>query len=160
MDVQSMLLDSGLFQGVDEETLQFLVDNCSVDVFEDGEDIFKEGDTEPIGMYIIGGGGVIITTSLAEEDKKRLSKEQDYFLTSLSTGDTFGEMSIIDRGPRSATARAAGLTSVCFIPETLFQQLVEQDPRAAYIITRNISILVTRRLREANFAFKHEALLG
>lgn len=160
MDIQSILVDSGLFQGVDEETMQYLVDNCIVDVFEDGEVIFKEGETDPIGVFVIGGGGVIITTALAEEDKKRLNKEQDFFLTSLSSGDTFGEMSIIDRGPRSATARAAGLTSVCFIPETLFQQLVERDPRAAYLITRNIAIIVTRRLREANYAFKHEALLG
>ena len=160
MDVRSILEESGLFVGIDELTWEFLVDQCQADVYEDGEIIFKEGDTEPKGMYILGGGTVIITTELVEENEDKQSEHQDYFLTSLTPFDTFGEMSIIDKGPRSANARASGLTSVVFLPDVVFDVLVEKNPMAAFVITKNIAILVTKRLREANFAFKHEALLG
>ena len=62
--------------------------------FEQGHVLFHEGD-EGEDMYIIQSGSVAI--------KKRV-KDGETTLAVLEKGDFFGEMAILERLPRSATA--------------------------------------------------------
>ena len=161
MDILSVLANSGIFNRVSEETLETLAKTCEVQVFEDGEVIFREGEIEPRGLFVLAGGEVIVTTELVEKlTDENSSEKKEFFITSLHPGDTFGEISILDSGPRSATTKASGLTTVCFIPEKSILGLVETDTMACYYITLNISRIVCNRLREADFAFKYKSLLG
>ncbi len=87
--------------------------------FADGEVIFRPGDT-PDCMYFIRGGGV--TVSCVEDSIEIL-------LASLKAGDFFGEMSLLDGKPRSATVKAPGDVVVESVSR---EQLAEQvrDPAA------------------------------
>jgi len=161
MDILSVLSNSGIFEKVNEETLTSLAKKCEVQVFEDGETIFSEGSLEPRGLYILAGGEVLVTTELVEKGGlDGATEKREFFITSLHPGDTFGEISILDSGPRSATTRSNGLTTVCFIPEKAIFDLLDTDTLAIYHITLNIARIVCNRLREADFAFKYKSLLG
>jgi CRP-like cAMP-binding protein len=62
----------------------------------------------------------------------------------LGPGDYFGEMALIDGGPRTATVRAASALRVLVINNYEFSRVLLTSPRIAVKLLRNI----TRRLRD------------
>jgi CRP/FNR family cyclic AMP-dependent transcriptional regulator len=66
--------------------------------YSDGEVVFRRGDP-PGGMYVIRAGKVAVLR--AEDDAEPT-------LATLKAGDFFGEMSLFDGKPRSATVKAVG----------------------------------------------------
>ncbi len=101
-----------------------------------GEYIFKEGDIGEV-MFIIHKGKVNITKRTDEGEK---------VLVTLSAGDFFGEMAIIDKAPRSASA-IAGEETVCIVlDEELFEQQMQRNAKIVKKILKNMSA----RLRAMN----------
>lgn len=90
--------------------------------YADGEVICRQGE---IGdrMYVIQAGQA---TVIREVDGT------DIFLAELTTGDFFGEMSLFDRSPRSATVRAKGRAHVLTLDKRTFLRGVHEDPSLAY----------------------------
>ncbi len=85
--------------------------------FADGQVIFHQGDASG-DMYVIRDGAV--TVSRTEDGTETV-------LATLKAGDFFGEMSLFDGKPRSATVKAAGDVIVESVSK---EQLAEQvnDP--------------------------------
>jgi CRP-like cAMP-binding protein len=100
--------------------------------FEAGEAIFDEG-SQGEKMYVVYSGRVDI-----EREGKVIEE--------LSAGDSFGEMSLIDGAPRSATARAKTNCEVAPITEKAFLLLVHETPIFALTLMHNLA----DRLRRAN----------
>src|SRR3972149_3342292 len=67
----------------------------------------------------------------------------------LGRGDFFGEMSLIDGAPRSATVDAATGMRLLVVGQREFWQLLSTVPS----ITRRIMAAMAERLREANAAY-------
>jgi CRP/FNR family transcriptional regulator, cyclic AMP receptor protein len=63
----------------------------------------------------------------------------------LSGGDHFGEISLIDGKPRSATVTATTPLTTLAIPYVVFQSLLDDDPTCA----RGLLTVLCARLREA-----------
>lgn len=104
--------------------------------FETDEYIFREGDSGNCA-YIIDSGRVEV--SLERESRKSV-------IATLSQGDILGEMAIIDRLPRTGSARAIEPTVVTEIPVDYFSHKLEQsDP-----IVRMFLRLVMARYRDVN----------
>jgi CRP-like cAMP-binding protein len=64
-------------------------------------------------------------------------------LESVGPGGMFGEMALIDGGPRSAAALASEATEAAMIDKAMFLQLVREEPGFALHIMR----LLTDRIR-------------
>lgn len=101
-----------------------------------GSTIFREGDNGE-EMFIIQAGQVRISKSTNEGEKT---------LVILSEGDFFGEMAVIDSGPRSATATAVTETKCIVLNQAVFEQTMQNNIHIVQKILRNMS----SRLREAN----------
>ncbi|MBT4486378.1 MAG: EAL domain-containing protein [Rhodospirillaceae bacterium] len=87
--------------------------------FEAGEVIFRSGD-DARDAYIIESGKVAVSDSV---DGKNIQ------IAELGAGEIFGEMSMIDDAPRSATVTAIEATEVIVIQRSRFQQpIVTADP--------------------------------
>lgn len=101
-----------------------------------GELVFREGDlgTE---MFIIHEGQIEIVQSLGEDEK---------VLTVLEKGDFFGEMSILEDLPRTASARVAADAKLLQINSATFSQMLRDNPEIAVRMMRKLS----RRLRETD----------
>jgi CRP-like cAMP-binding protein len=104
--------------------------------FTAGQVIFAEGE---IGseMFIIESGKVRIS---------KHSKDVEKTLVLLESGDFFGEMAVIDKGPRSATATAVEDTRCIVLNEELFEQQMQNNARIVKKILKNMS----SRLRDAD----------
>ncbi len=82
--------------------------------FQAGDAIFHEGDSGD-AMYVILEGEVEI--SIGGE-----------FVETLTTGEPFGEMALIDQTPRLVTAIAKANTVLASIPLKRFLYMVEETP--------------------------------
>ncbi len=95
--------------------------------------------TPGAGMYIIESGSADV---LLETGQDRVLK-----LATLSDGQFFGEMSLLDGSPRAATVVATEATRAIgfFSPDLM--DLIEHSPQLGFKITLKISQLMSDRLR-------------
>lgn len=110
-----------------------------------GTDIFKEGDPGD-GVYVVRTGLVEISVRLADGQRCVLSR--------VAPGDVFGEMSLLDNLPRSATATAEQETTVYFVPRAAMVELLGRSPELSMTLVQEVS----GRLREFNRQYVRELL--
>ena len=104
--------------------------------YADGESVCIQGERGDC-LYVIQSG----TLAVVREDG---GTEME--LAELKAGDIFGEMSIFDREPRSATVRAKGKAQVLTLDKRGFLRRVHEDPSLAFRILESMS----RRIRSLN----------
>jgi CRP-like cAMP-binding protein len=104
--------------------------------FDKGHVLFHEGD-DGEEMYIIQSGRVAI---------KKKVREGEATLAVLEKGDFFGEMSILERMPRSASAEVVEDGDLIVISGEIFGDMIKANPEIAVRMLRKYSI----RLRETN----------
>jgi CRP/FNR family transcriptional regulator, cyclic AMP receptor protein len=97
--------------------------------FEEGEVIFREGDPGE-AMYVVVEGKVEL-------------RIRDKVVEKVGPGGVIGEMALIDRAPRVATATALTDCRLAAIPEKRFLFMVQQTPHFSLQILR----VVVERLR-------------
>ncbi|MBI9097239.1 MAG: cyclic nucleotide-binding domain-containing protein, partial [Spirochaetaceae bacterium] len=100
-----------------------------------GNTIFREGDTGS-QMFLIVEGEV--------EIRKKTTEKSTTTLATLKKGDFFGEMAMVERKPRSATAIAATGCRLLALDQNAFMTLIEQNSDFA---VRMIKVLATRLRR-------------
>ena len=106
--------------------------------YKKGGVVFQEGSRGK-EMYVINSGRIKIV--------KKDSKDTDQELSILESGDIFGEMALIDQGPRSATAIAVDDdTSLIELDRTRFMYLIRHQPEFALIVMG----ILCERVREKN----------
>ena len=106
------------------------------------ESLFRQ--MEPgAGMYIIINGDVKIQLEQGDAAPK--------VLVTLSTGDFFGEMALLDESPRSAGAVTASnqVELISFFRSDL-QKLIDEYPAIGAKILWNIGKVISARLRKGN----------
>ncbi|HRI86612.1 MAG TPA: cyclic nucleotide-binding domain-containing protein [Candidatus Hydrogenedentes bacterium] len=123
-----------LFNGLDAEDVAKIFSKGMTMEVEKGNVLFYQGTTGN-QMYVVLGGRIDLF-----DGKKHL--------TSLRTGDLFGEMAVILNEPRSASAVAGETSRVFVLSETVFEKLMTK--RAAIRILLNIIGVMARRIREMN----------
>jgi CRP-like cAMP-binding protein len=102
-----------------------------------GKIIFSEGDFGS-EMYVIIQGEVEIS--------KRTSMETSKTLIVLKKGDIFGEMAVIERKPRSATAIALSDVKLLALDQSLFFSMIERNSDFAVKVVKVLS----ERIRRSN----------
>ncbi len=71
-------------------------------------------------------------------------------IATLRPGRTYGEMSLIDHQPRSATAVAQQDSQLLIIDKAQFAQLSEDHPRLALTIALKIAYFLSQNLRKTS----------
>jgi len=74
-------------------------------------------------------------------------------LATIGTSGSFGEMSVFDPGPTSATVRASGEVEVWRITAENMERLHETKPKVAYRLVSRICSCLAHRLRALNDKF-------
>jgi CRP-like cAMP-binding protein len=81
------------------------------------------------------------------EGKVRLHKEET-FITSLKGGDHFGEMALVDRAPRSASATAEGGARLIIIRRKDFYDIIRNESKLSVKLLWSFVQVLTQRLRK------------
>jgi CRP/FNR family cyclic AMP-dependent transcriptional regulator len=126
-----------LFDGLAPAQLAQIAEHARERTYRAGSAIVHQDDPGET-FYVILRGTVKISTTLPDGN--------EVFLAVLATGDTVGEMSLIDATGRSADVITQEETTLLSIDRSVFDQLAGSGP----IFTRNIMRILSRRLRLAN----------
>jgi CRP-like cAMP-binding protein len=126
---QLILVD--VFAGLPAVAVDGLLDRGSTMTYPAGGVIVREGATES-GFQLLLTGSADVSVG-------------DQVVNSLAAGDFFGEISLIDGAPRSATVTATAPSKVFRISPLQFHELVDDDPAAL----RALLLTVCARLRHA-----------
>ncbi len=143
-DLIKLLKTVELFEGLSDEQLRRLAEISREERYERGDEIFAQGD-EGDKVYIIRRGQVEVVI----DRRSGAPRSQIY----LGQGQIFGEMALVDMGPRSATVRCIRDGTVLdVIKRGDFIRLCEEDTAIGYIVMRNMAADLSFKLRHYNLA--------
>jgi len=118
------------FAGMSTEHLALVARVARRRRFRAGQVVIEENSAADT-FFIIRTGRVRIT--------KRLETGEEMLLAEEGPGGFFGEMALLDEGPRSATARAVEPASLLEISRDDFKVLLDKAPLLAYAMMRVLS---------------------
>ncbi len=144
MQKPELLQAVSLFEGLSESDLRELAEQVVERPFRAGDVIFDQGDIGT-AMYVVASGHVNI--HLPGEHSRRIS------LKDIAKGEFFGELSLFDHQPRSASALATTDVVLLELTAETLSAYLERRPRAAMAILRTM----TQRLRETNTLLSERA---
>jgi CRP-like cAMP-binding protein len=132
----------GLFGGLDSETLSTLAERLEVSMASPGQLLAREGDSAA-EMFVVLNGEL--------EVFKSRSDGHDVRVALFGPGDWFGDMSLLDVQPRSASVRAVAPTHLLHMKaRDVRVHLYDRDIHAYAIFIMNLAREMSRRLRVAN----------
>jgi CRP-like cAMP-binding protein len=128
---EDLLRDVELFHGLSQRHLKGLAGVSRVVEHPAGHVIAQEG-LGSLALHVIVEGEAVVS-----RDGRELGR--------LGSGDYFGEISLLDGRPRSASVTAVTPMTVLALPQRAFQALVEDDPE----FLRQLLVALCGRLRAA-----------
>jgi CRP/FNR family transcriptional regulator, cyclic AMP receptor protein len=148
-----------LFKRLEPDELEQLASRVEQVNFQPGATIFSENDKGD-ALYVVHSGTVRIW--VLDEDAEPVT------LTELKEGGFFGELAVLDRGPRSTNASAIDNTTLHRLSSDDFQQFLLGHPEASIDVIceigarmRQTNMLVTTRVtRNINAEMEEKATLG
>ena len=140
MDASTVDLLKGveLFSELNEEQLGMIANLVIVKNFNRDETVVLEGDDSVQALYLIATGSVQVYMTGIDG--------RETILSFLERGDFFGEMSLIDGEPRSASVRTVTDAKLLVIHRESFLSLIRKSPEIAMALMSELC----KRLRKAN----------
>ncbi len=135
-----------LFSGLTEQQLDALAAGSARRSYPKGRTIVSEGEPSQ-SMYILLAGRAKVQRSDAEG--------KEVILAVLGSGEFFGEMSLIDDSPRSASVITLESCEFMAVSKDAFKTMLQQSPEVSMAVMRGL----VRRLREADKKIETLALL-
>ena len=148
------LAKAEIFQGLTPEELKIFYQSSQKVTFEKTAPVIEKGQVGS-ALYIILKGqfevdlplGVSVPQQAGGSVERRTSKVQ---LNTLQTGDCFGEYSLIDEQPASASVVATQTGDLIKITKPAFEAVLQSNDRLAKTVYANILRILIRRLRKLN----------
>ncbi len=134
----SQLREIGLFGALPDDVLEHLCVTLKTVRVAPGTAIFREGDPGR-ELFVVLEGEMEVT--------KKSRRGRDTRVAIFGPSDAFGEMSIIDMQPRSATVRALGPGRLLRVSSEDMDALYRFDLKSYTLIVLNIAREMSRRLR-------------
>jgi CRP/FNR family transcriptional regulator, cyclic AMP receptor protein len=135
------LREIGLFGALSDDVLEYLATALPVEVIAPGDAVFHEGEQAREMFVVLGGECEVL---------KKGKRGGEARVALLGPGDWFGEMSILDVQPRSASVVAVAPTRLIRITSEALDGLYRKDLKSYSLIVLNIARELSRRLRVAD----------
>ncbi len=144
-EVKDFLKNIEMFIGLSEAMLTEVTKLCRPQSYAADSTII-ERNSAPSHLYLIREGTVKIITALQDEN----AASTEGVVVTLGTGQSFGEMGLVDNGARSATVTAATPVDLLAINCDQFRNLCEANTDLGYQVMRNIAADLSFKLRNRN----------
>lgn len=140
--VQNLLATSPLFRPLDRDQRVELARRFVAHDVAAGVDVLREGE-QGTGLYVLLSG---------EVDVWKRDGNEKVLLATLGAGELFGEISLVQAVPTTASVTAASQVTVLFLPREVFQRLVAAFPAIRdYVETLSDERLMDLRLTMSQF---------
>jgi diguanylate cyclase (GGDEF)-like protein len=134
----SLLSSVGIFSLLSPDEIERVASHLATVELADGQTLFHEGD-EGNDLYILIDGTACVGIRLPDGEDREIAR--------FAPGDFFGEMSIFDNAPRSATCRALSKSTLYSLSKDAFADIITDNPRIALKLMYRMLNVTTQRLR-------------
>ncbi|MFC1745420.1 cyclic nucleotide-binding domain-containing protein [Candidatus Riflebacteria bacterium] len=138
--------DIPIFSGLADPDLEKIQGITYEHIFNPGEYLFKQGDIGD-AFYIIKAGNIDILKIDAASGEEKV-------IVSLSPGEFFGEMALIEGAPRNASARAVTEATMLVVKKSDFEMLLRLN---SFVALKIMSELSTRLHGEDSIAVQEKS---
>jgi CRP/FNR family cyclic AMP-dependent transcriptional regulator len=144
------LKQTDIFHGFTPTQLELVANLCSETDFDQGEIIFYENsDRDELYIIIQGKVDILIHPNLISDHPE--SEMEPITIARLKKGQSFGEIALVDRGARSATAQAAqNKTRLLFISSQKLMALCDTYPNLGYRLMHNLAADLAFKIRNTD----------
>ncbi len=136
-DTVTLLAGVPIFSELSKKELRAIAEATRGVTRREGDVLAREGDPG-VGFFLILEGKAKVTVGGRQR-------------TSLGPGDFFGEISLLDAGPRSATVVAASSVNMLGLTQWSFKRLIQENPSIASKMLK----VMAQRLRASSGDFTH-----
>ena len=144
----TFLLETPMFEKLEPSEIMEIIHVVEIDQYQAGDTVFTEGDAGD-AWFVLYMGAVEVVKQGATGKKK---------ITELGPQACFGEISILDGSPRSATIRAIEDSVVLRVNREAFGELIDNGHLVAYKLLHQMAILLAERQRSTTLRLSE--LLG
>ena len=137
--MDDVLAAAGLFRGVGPEAAEALASSLTESDYSRGETVFVEGEQGDT-LFIVMSGKIKIG--------RRAADGRENMLSVMGPSDMFGELSLFDPGPRTATATVLTDARLASLAHSSLRPWLNDRPEIAEQLLR----VLARRLRRTNDA--------
>jgi CRP/FNR family cyclic AMP-dependent transcriptional regulator len=127
-----------LFREFDDDELIAFAGRLRERPLRKGQILFREGEAGE-ELFLVRRGTIVIS--------KAVTGRVEQVLARATAGDFFGEMSLFDRSPRSATIQAETQVELLVLDRDNLNLLIEANPRAAAAFFHSLVYVFIERLR-------------
>jgi CRP/FNR family transcriptional regulator, cyclic AMP receptor protein len=135
----AVLARTELFQGIDEATQRRIAEHVAERVFERGQCVFVQ-DEPGDRMFVLAEGAVKLYVSSRNGDIVELVRHRPPAV--------FGEVALLDGGPRSASAEAVERSTLLVVTRPELLRLLRTDDQIAEALLRTLGTIVRRTTRQ------------
>ncbi len=135
--MDEVLAKAGLFQGVPPGDAELIAEQFEVLDVPRGAVVFHEGEPGD-SLYIVLSGKIKLS--------RRAPDGRENVLAVMGPSDQFGELSVFDPGPRTATATAVTDVRLARMPQAVLRPWIEAHPE----VGERLLHVLARRLRRTN----------
>ena len=132
MEVEEVLKSAPLFSQLQKKDIKRLAAALTDRSYPAGAVIIEQGKPG-VGLFVIGDGTVTVSVN-------------GKTVRTCEAGDHFGEVALIDDGPRTAEVKADTDVDCFVLPAWQFRAIVSEHPDVAWSLLRS---LVQRAVRDA-----------
>jgi CRP/FNR family transcriptional regulator, cyclic AMP receptor protein len=131
----------GVFGGLSEADVKLLTERGQILRLRAGQEHIEEG--QPQGHLFVVLSGRVHAGQRAPNGAQR-------YLGLVEAGETYGEVTLFDAKPASASIKAGPASEVLLIPRSVFFQFLCDFPAAGCTLLLNLCQTMAQRLRGAN----------
>lgn len=129
------------FDALSEKELNILMIYMSLYELKSGEFLFKEGEIGQYVSFVVEGKLDVIKKSITGSD---------ITITTVTKGYSIGDMSLIDKTPRSASIRAHSKSTLAILPRSAFKVILNKHPTIGIKILIGFARFQTENLRKTS----------
>lgn len=153
MSIAPVLRQADIFDEMSGTQLELVASICSERHYQAGDIIFEE-NTPGDEMYVIASGEIQIQVNPAIIGS---NTNNLHTIATLRRGQSFGEVSLVDQGLRSAGARCSVQdTHMIVIPRDKLMLLCDTYPQLGYKLMRNLAADLAMKIRHTDLQVRDQ----
>jgi len=160
MEKIDILRRTDIFYDLSAAQLEMLASICEERVVRLGDIVFEENN-QGDEMFVIARGAVeiLVDPSIVGGPGAKKRGSLPVTIATLRSGQTFGEIALVDQGLRTASARCAETeTQLLAIQRSKFMKLCDTYPEMGYRVMRNIAADLAFKIRGSDLAIREQLL--
>lgn len=152
----NILKQADIFYGMSPTQLEMIDGCCQEKSFSAGELIFPEGaNSDELYVIVQGEVDILVNPSLVSD---KPGEREPAVIATLRRGQNFGEMALVDRGVRSASALAKQNTRLLILPREKLIKLCEDFSQLGYRLMYNLAADLALKMRNTGLRIREDLL--